>query len=104
MGHCARRANQRLGLSLYCEVRQGCEPWARVLLTDLSRSGFRVSMLPRSKPDAKVWIRIPGLQPLSASIRWQNQAGIGCEFTTPLYEPVFDHVARIASTETRLSA
>jgi hypothetical protein len=99
-----RRADHRLGLTVRCDVRQGCEPWAKVVLMDLSRTGFRIAWSPRFKPDAKLWIRIPGLQPLSATIRWQNQAGIGCEFTAPLYEPVFEHFARLAASEMRRSA
>jgi hypothetical protein len=70
----------------------------------MSRSGFRIAWSPRFKPGAKLWIRITGLQPLSATIRWQNQSGVGCEFSAPLYEPVFDHFARLAESEQRYSA
>ena len=104
MSHTPRRADQRLGLTVRCDARQGCEPWAKVVLTDLSRTGFRIAWSPRCQPGAKLWIRIPGLQPLSAVVRWQNQSGIGCEFTSPLYEPVFEHLARLAASEIRRSA
>jgi hypothetical protein len=76
----------------------------KVVLMDLSRTGFRIAWSPRYKPGAKLWIRLTGLQPLSATIRWQGQSGIGCEFTSPLYEPVFDHFARLAAAEMRHSA
>lgn len=99
-----RQDSLRLGLIVQCEVRHGCEPWNKVVLRDLSRTGFRIAWTPCHKPGAKMWIRIPGLQPLSATIRWQNQAGIGCEFSTPLYEPVFDHFVRLAKAELRHSA
>jgi hypothetical protein len=93
-----------MGLSVQCEMRQGCEPWTKVILTDMSRTGFRMAWVPRSKSDPKLWIRIPGLQPLSAMIRWQNQSGIGCEFSSPLYEPVFEHFVRLSVRDLRRSA
>jgi hypothetical protein len=99
-----RRADHRLGLTVSCDVRQGCEPWAKMILMDLSRTGFRIAWSPRYKPDTKLWIRLTGLQPLSAIIRWQSPSGIGCEFNAPLYEPVFEHFARIAASELRFSA
>jgi hypothetical protein len=85
-------------------MRQGCNPWARVVLTDLSRSGFRLAWLPGCKPGTRLWIRIPGLQPLSAEVRWHNQRGIGCEFSSALYDPVFEHLAKAAAGEVRQSA
>jgi hypothetical protein len=99
-----RRATHRLGLTVRCDVRQGCEPWAKIVLMDMSRTGFRIAWSPRYKPGAKLWIRIPGLQPLSATIRWQSQSGVGCEFSSPLYEPVFEHFASQAASEMRYSA
>jgi hypothetical protein len=104
MTYSPRRANSRLGLSIQCEIRQGCDPWTKVRITDLSRTGFRMAWVPRSRNDTKLWIRIPGLQPLAATIRWQDQSGIGCEFAAPLYEPVFEHFARIATEGLQRSA
>lgn len=63
-----------------------------------------MTWLPRSKSETRLWIKIPGLQPMSANIRWQDQLGIGCEFSSPLYEPVFEHFAQIASSGMRRSA
>lgn len=98
------RADRRVGLTVSCEVRQGCEPWAKMVLMDMSPTGFRIAWSPRYRPGGKLWIRLTGLQPLSATVRWQNQSGIGCEFSAPLYEPVFEHFARLATGELRYSA
>lgn len=105
MSYSPRRTAQRLGLRLECEIRHGASSqWTKATLQDLSRTGFRIAWLPRRSADDKLWIRIPGLQPLVAAIRWHNQSGIGCEFSSPLYEPVFDHLARLATSQMRLSA
>lgn len=104
MSYLPRRANHRLGLNVPCEVREGCEPWTKVILTDLSRTGFRMAWQARFREDDKIWVRIPGLAPLSAVVRWRNNTGLGCEFSSPLYEPVFEHFARIADESVKRSA
>jgi hypothetical protein len=99
-----RRSAPRVAIRLECEIRLDRGQWSKSILYDLSRTGFRIAWLPRRSSDPKLWIRIPGLQPLTAVIRWHSQSAIGCEFSTPLYEPVFDHLARLAASQMRLSA
>lgn len=88
------RAAPRANVSLYCEVRQGSRPWQNVRLEDLSPSGFRITGLMNPSTMAPVSIRIPGMQLLSAEIRWQAGALVGCEFAQPLHIAVFDHLVR----------
>jgi hypothetical protein len=90
------RASSRAAVSLFCEVRQGTRPWQQVRLEDLSPSGFRVNGLMNPSTMAPVSIRIPGMQLLSAQIRWQTGALVGCEFLAPLHIAVFDHLVRQA--------
>jgi hypothetical protein len=66
------------------------------VLEDLSATGFRISGLAHPDPAKLLSIRIPGLQLLSAKIRWNTGAIIGCEFTAPLHVAVFDHLVRTA--------
>ena len=89
------RAN-RAAVSLTCEVRQGTRPWKVAKLEDISESGFRIAWLPNCRLDTPLWVRIPGLQLLSAHIRWQDNNAVGCEFTHPLYPAVFEHIAQRA--------
>lgn len=42
-------------------------------------------------------IRIPGMQLLSAEIRWQTAAAIGCAFSEPLHIAVFEHLVKKAN-------
>lgn len=87
----AERA-RRASLSILCEVRQGTRPWQLVRLEDLSQSGFRINGLLHPSMGKALSIRIPGMQLLSAQLRWQEGTTIGCEFNTPLHIAVFDHL------------
>lgn len=91
-----RGIENRASLSLLCEVRQGSRPWRQVVLEDLSPTGFRIESLPGTTPHAPLRIRIPGMQVLSAHVRWQNLEAIGCEFTAPLHVAVFEHLVKSA--------
>lgn len=91
-----RAANQRAQVTLLCEVRQGTQPWKLARLTDLSPSGFKLGWLPEYCLDKPIRIRIPGIQVLSAEIRWHEGKQIGCEFAAPLHVAVFEHIVRLA--------
>ncbi len=91
------RESDRAQICLRCEVRQGTRAWQQILLEDLSASGFRISGLAHPDPVKLLSIRIPGMQLLSAKIRWNTGAGVGCEFTSPLHIAVFEHLVREAA-------
>ncbi|PEQ11290.1 pilus assembly protein PilZ [Novosphingobium sp. PC22D] len=84
----------RVGVALICEVRQGTRPWKRARLDDLSPAGFRIASLPDARPEVPLRVRIPGLQLLSAQIRWVRDGAVGCEFAEPLHVAVFEHIVR----------
>ncbi|MEN9719068.1 MAG: hypothetical protein RIQ99_1946 [Pseudomonadota bacterium] len=96
-GPCAR--SQRASIAVLCEARQGTRQWQRVRLDDLSERGFRISNLMNSSPGIPISIRIPGMQLLSAHIRWQQGRTLGCEFTAPLHVAVFEHLSRVWRAE-----
>ncbi|MBT0668961.1 PilZ domain-containing protein [Novosphingobium profundi] len=79
---------------LICEVRQGSRPWRLVRLEDLSPEGFRIAWLPDVQAHVPLRIRIPGLQMLTAEVRWTKGDGVGCAFTAPLHVAVFEHLVR----------
>lgn len=92
-----REREERATLSLLCEVRQGTRPWRMVRLEDLSAQGFRIAWFPNVTTELPVRIRIPGIQLLTAHIRWQSNAAIGCSFNEPLHIAVFEHLVRQAN-------
>lgn len=89
---CSREEAPRAEITLLCEVRQGLDAWRLVRLEDLSPSGFRIASLPDASEKRPLRIRIPGLQILGATIRWQQDKTVGCEFTEPLHSAVFEHI------------
>jgi hypothetical protein len=82
----------RARVTLDCELRQGSRPWRKVRLEDISPSGFRISRFPDCSPHIPLRIRIPGLELLSATVRWQKGDVVGCEFASPLHVAVFEHL------------
>lgn len=90
--------SRRAPLSVLCEVRQGTRPWQLVRLEDLSQAGFRLRGLNHVSMGKALNIRIPGMQLLTAQLRWQEGATIGCEFNTPLHIAVFDHLVAQANS------
>ena len=86
----------RASVSLVCEVRQGTRPWKRVKLEDISQTGFSLAAFPLATPDLPLRIRIPGMQLLSAELRWSDGKVIGCAFAEPLHVAVFEHIVRTA--------
>lgn len=88
--------DRRAEVAIFCEVRQGTRPWRLVRLEDLSPGGFRIARLAEASPDLPLRIRIPGMQLLTAHIRWSRDEALGCEFDKPLHVAVFEHIARSA--------
>lgn len=93
---CKRQDSERATVSIACEVRQGSRPWRFVLLEDLSQTGFRMTWLPGMQDGVPLRIRIPGLQVLSANVRWRTNEGAGCQFEAPLHVAVFDYIRKQA--------
>lgn len=91
------RTNDRALLVIACEVRQGTRSWQVVHLEDLSPTGFRITGLSQPSMIKPISIRIPGLQLLSAQIRWHRGNVVGCEFAAPLHVAVFEHLVRQAN-------
>ncbi len=90
------RVAPRAALGVTCEVRQGTRAWQRVVLEDLSPTGFRILRLASPDPSKPLWIRIPGIQLLTANLCWTHGKATGCEFTAPLHVAVFEHLVRQA--------
>lgn len=89
---CNREFVQREEVTLLCEVRQGTRPWQMARLDDISQAGFRIAWLPNAREDAPLRIRMPGLQVLTARIRWRDGNAVGCAFDAPLHIAVFEHI------------
>jgi hypothetical protein len=67
-----------------------------VRLEDISQQGFRIAWFASCALDRPIRVRIPGLQILTAEIRWQRGKTLGCAFSEPLHVAVFENIVRQA--------
>ncbi len=95
-----RDAN-RAEITLVCDARQGLRPWVRVRLDDLSPNGFRLARFKGVDPEVTLRLRIPGIEMLTAQVRWHDAQWLGCEFAAPLHASVFGHVVAGANAARR---
>lgn len=86
----------RAGISITCEVRQGTRVWRMIRLDNLSCEGFRLAWSPDITMDLPLRLKIPGIQLLTARIRWRTRSAIGCQFYEPLHVAVFEHLLKNA--------
>jgi hypothetical protein len=54
------------------------------VVTDLSRSGFRMLVDEPLAPESVVWLKVGGYGPFMARVVWYDGAAIGCEFAGKL--------------------
>ena len=58
------------------------------VVTDLSRSGFRMVIDQPLAPESVVWLKLGGHGPFMARVVWYDGAAIGCEFAGKLQAEV----------------
>lgn len=73
-------------------VKQSDTQLFRATLSDLSVSGFKVKSYTDLDLKKPVYIRLPGIQTLSAQIKWSNYQDYGCAFTDDLHPAVLEHL------------
>ena len=93
-GQSDHRRQERVGVRLAARLRDRAGNKYDVHLLDLSVTGFRAEAHYGLDAGTIVWLTIPGLQGLEATVAWRRGAVIGCQFRQPLYPAVFDHVVR----------
>ena len=90
------RSHPRLPVAMTCQLRIGSGPWRPASMVDLSRTGFRIAWLPSGAVGRSLWVRIPGLEAMPATIRWRDLGGVGCQFERPLGVEVTEFLSRQA--------
>lgn len=65
----------------------------KVSVLDISASGFRIETANDIPMDRKVYLTIPGFQPLQGRVAWCRRDQYGCEFSQKLHDSVFSHVS-----------
>ena len=60
-----------------------------IKLHDVSSLGFRTDWPHKLVPGDPVWLKLPGLEALSAKVAWELDLMIGCKFDVQLHSSVF---------------
>ena len=63
-------------------------------ILDLSLTGFRCETTFKLFPGNAVFVTIPSLGAIEATVAWADGYIYGCKFDRPLHNAVFDHIAR----------
>jgi hypothetical protein len=66
----------------------------RTKIIDISVTGFRMECLTYILDGQTVFLSMPGLETLQATIKWQTEWMYGCQFARPLHLAVYEHIVR----------
>tara|TARA_R110000772_G_scaffold156977_13_gene268254 strand:+ start:215 stop:550 length:336 start_codon:yes stop_codon:yes gene_type:complete len=73
-------------------VRQSNSQLFPAALSDLSVSGFKMTSYTHLDEQKPVYIRLPGIQTLTATIQWTGFQEYGCAFAQDLHPAVLEHL------------
>lgn len=90
-----RRATRK-HVRLVATLRRQGESKFNANVADLSESGFRVESHYLIPTGAQVWLTLPGLAAIPATVAWSSGHSLGCRFDTPLHPAVLDRVIAAA--------
>ena len=76
-----------------CLREPGSAQKFEVDVIDLSMTGFRFETSFTIRPGNKVFVTIPGMSTLEATVAWARGYVYGAQFNHPLYASVFDLIA-----------
>ena len=90
------RKSERIPVEVSAGLRQRGATGVSVRVLDLSPEGFRASTHLELNKGSDVWLRLPGLEPLHATVAWCEGHFLGCAFERPLHPAVVDMIVRKA--------
>ena len=86
------RVAARKAVSIRATLRRQGESKFHANVADLSESGFRVESHYAIPMGAQVWLTLPGLAAIPATVAWSSGQSLGCRFDSPLHPAVLDRV------------
>lgn len=90
------RKSERIPVEVGAGLRQRGATGVSVRVLDLSPEGFRASTHLELNKGSDVWLRLPGLEPLHATVAWCEGHFLGCAFERPLHPAVVEMIVRKA--------
>jgi hypothetical protein len=86
------RRQPRLPVVLRAHLRNRTAAKFDIRIRDISVTGFRAEAHYGLDVGDIVWVTLPGLQGLEATIAWRRKEIIGGRFRQPLHPAVLDHL------------
>lgn len=96
-GNDGRRA-LRKAVGLRARLRERGANKFTVDVVDLSTTGFRCETSFTLYVGHVVWLTLPGLSGLEATVAWKRGFRYGFAFDQPLHPAVFDHIVRLSES------
>ena len=90
------RKSERIPVEVGAGLRQRGASGVSVRVMDLSPEGFRASTHLELSKGSDVWLRLPGLETLHATVAWSEGHFVGCAFERPLHPAVVDMIVQTA--------
>ncbi|TXC73819.1 PilZ domain-containing protein [Sphingorhabdus soli] len=87
-----QRDDTRRLVSASISFRQPGRKGSMVSLRDVSATGCRFTSYVQPAIGQRIWISLPGLESLAATVRWVTGNDCGCEFDRALYPAVLESV------------
>ena len=91
-----RSGSRRISVNIEAKIKQDDLNSFPTLLTDLSTTGFKLSCTAQLNIHKTLFVKLPGLELLTADIKWAKNMEYGCQFRRELYHPVFEHIVKHA--------
>ncbi len=86
------RKYQRGDVDIHIDIREHGGGRHKARLTDLSRSGCRISCPVLIPENRVVSITLPTFAPFEAEVVWKIGDDYGCSFHHELHEAIYDHI------------
>jgi hypothetical protein len=86
------RNSTRVPVEFGAGLRQRGGSGVSVHIMDLSTHGFRIETHLDLHEGQQIWLRLPGLESSSATVRWVRGYVAGCAFDQPLHPAVLELV------------
>ncbi len=87
------RREQRVRYSAEARIRYGGRRGSAEV-NDLSPGGARLATMDQLEPGMKLWLKLPELEALQATVMWAERFDAGCSLERPLHPAVFEWIVK----------
>lgn len=96
-----RRRSPRAPVSLDARIGRGGLDRALCKVIDLSPMGARLQTYSALRKDSMIWLTLPTIGQVAATIRWADDFEAGCEFQVPLDDGAFEAIVTLGGLTLR---